>query len=158
MPPMPVLAILLSVLGLVPFIVCGLAALGPNPVTAARMLTTLIDYAALVLAFSAGIHWGFELQSPQQNKAIGRARLGIAAAALTVAWIAIVLPMVTAAWLSLVVLIAASISAVLIEQEAAKRGLVPPHYLWLRWGFTIIAVAMLVTVLTLRLLGQTIAF
>jgi hypothetical protein len=56
------------------------------------------------------------------------------------------------------VLIAASTGAVLIEQEAAKRGLVPPHYLWLRWGFTIIAVAMLVTVLTLRLLGQTIAF
>ena len=155
---MPVLAILLSILGLVPFIVCGLAALGPNPVTAERMLTTLIDYAALVLAFSAGIHWGFELQSTQQNKAVGRARLGIAAAALTVGWIASVLPIVTAAWLSLVVLIAAYIGAVLVEQEAAKRGLMPPHYLWLRWGFTIIAAAMLVTVLTLHLLGQTIVF
>jgi hypothetical protein len=155
---MPLLAILLSVLGLVPFIVCGLAALGPNPVTAARMLTTLIDYAALVLAFSAGIHWGFELQSSQQSKVLGRARLGIAAAALTVSWIATVLPMVAAAWLSLVVLIAAYIGAVLIEQEAAKRGLIPPHYLWLRWGFTIVAAAMLVTVLMLRLLGQTIAF
>jgi hypothetical protein len=44
------------------------------------------------------------------------------------------------------------------EQEAAKRGLMPPHYLWLRWGFTIVAAAMMVTVLTLRLLGQTIAF
>ena len=31
---MPLLAILLSVLGLVPFIVCGLAALGPDPATA----------------------------------------------------------------------------------------------------------------------------
>jgi hypothetical protein len=155
---MPVLAVLLSVLGLVPFIVCGLGALGPNPVTAARMLTTLIDYAALVLAFAAGIHWGFELQSPQENRIIGRARLGIAAAALTVGWIAIVLPIVTAAWLSLVVLIAAYIGSVLVEQEAAKRGLMPPYYLWLRWGFTIIAAAMLVTVLTLQLLGQTIVF
>jgi hypothetical protein len=158
MPAMPVLAILLSVLGLVPFIVCGLAALGPNPVTAARMLTTLIDYGAVVLAFSAGIHWGFELQSPQENRGVGRARLGIAVAALTVGWIATVLPMVTAAWLSLVVLIAGYIGAVLVEQEAAKRGLMPPHYLWVRWGFTVIAVAMLVTVLTLRLLGQTIVF
>ena len=155
---MPVLAILLSILGLVPFIVCGLAALGPHPVTAERMLTTLIAYAALVLAFSAGIHWGFELQSPQENRGVGRARLGIAAAALTVGWIAIALPIVTVAWLSLVVLIAAYIGAVLVEQEAAKRGLMPPHYLWLRWGFTIIAVAMLVTVLTVHLLGQTIAF
>jgi hypothetical protein len=155
---MPLLAILLSVLGLVPFIVCGLAALGPNPVTAARMLATLIDYGALVLAFSAGIHWGFELQSPQQNRDVGRARLAIAAAALTVGWIAIVLPIVAAAWLSLVVLIAGYIGAVLVEQEAAKRGLMPPHYLWLRWGFTIVAAAMLVTVLTLHLLGQTIVF
>ena len=155
---MPVLAILLSVLGLVPFIVCGLAARGPNPVTAARMLIALIDYAALVLAFAAGIHWGFELQSPQQNRVIGRARLGIAAAAMTAGWIAVMLPTVVAPWLSLVVLIAAYICAVLVEQEAAKRGLMPPHYLWLRWAFTIIAAAMLVTVLTLHLLGQTIAF
>jgi heme exporter protein D len=34
----------------------------------------------------------------------------------------------------------------------------PHRYLWLRWGFTVVAVAMLVTVTTLRLLGQTIAF
>jgi hypothetical protein len=155
---MPLLAILLSALGLVPFVVCGLAALGPNPVTAARMLTALIDYAALVLAFSAGIHWGFELPSPQQDKFVGRMRLGIAAAALVAGWIALVLPIVTAAWLSLVVLIAAYIGAVLFEQQAAKRGLLPPHYLWLRWGFTVVAIAMLVTVLTLRLLGQTIVF
>jgi hypothetical protein len=155
---MPLLAILLSALGLVPFVVCGLAALGPNLVTAAWSLTALIDYAALVLAFSAGIHWGFELQSPQQDRFIGRTRLGIAAAALVVGWIAIVLPTMTAAWLSLVVLIAGYIGAVLIEQQAAKRSLLPPHYLWLRWGFTVVAVAMLVTVMTLRLLGQTIVF
>jgi len=117
---MALLAILLSVLGLAPFVVCGLAALGSDPVTAARMLTALIGYAALVLAFSAGIHWGFELQSPQQDRAVGRTRLGLAAAALVACWIAIALPMVAAAWLSLVVLIAAYIGAVLIEQQAAK--------------------------------------
>lgn len=158
MAAMPVLAILLSVLGLVPFVVCGLAALGPHAVTAARMLSALIGYAALVLAFSAGVHWGLELQAPQQNRNLGWARLGIAAVALVVGWIAVVLPVVTVAWLALVVLIAGYVGAVLIEQEAAKRGLLPAHYLWLRWGFTIVAVAMLITVLTLRLLGQTIAF
>ena len=64
---MPLLAILLSVLGLVPFIVCGLAALGPDPATSARMLSALIGYAAVTLAFAGGIHWGFELQSRQQD-------------------------------------------------------------------------------------------
>lgn len=158
MAAMPLLAILLSVLGLIPFVVCGMAALGPNPVTAARTLTALIDYAALVLAFSAGIHWGFELQSPQQDRTVGRTRLGLAAAALIMCWVATVLPMAIAAWLSLIVLIVAYIGAVLIEQQAAKRSLLPPHYLWLRWGFTVVACAMLVTVLTLRLLGQTVVF
>jgi hypothetical protein len=65
--------------------------------------------------------------------------------------------MVAANWIALMVLIGAYIGALLIEQEGARRGLVATHYLWLRWGFTIVAVAMLITVLTLRLLGQTIS-
>ena len=55
-------------------------------------------------------------------------------------------------------LIAAFIGAMLAEQEASRRALLPPRYLWVRWGFTLVAVAMLVTVLTLRLLDQTIRF
>jgi hypothetical protein len=65
---------------------------------------------------------------------------------------------VVPSWVSLIVLIAAYIGAVLLEQEAAKRDLLPPRYLWLRWGFTLVAVAMMITVLTLRLLGRPIAF
>jgi hypothetical protein len=98
------------------------------------------------------------LQSGQQDKFVHRARLGLGILPPLVGWIALLLPLVVAPWVSLVVLIAAYIGAVLVEQEAAKRGLMPPHYLWLRWAFTIIAAAMLVTVLTLHLLGQTIAF
>jgi hypothetical protein len=155
---MPLLAILLSVLGLVPFIVCGLAALGPDPTTADRMLSALIGYAAVTLAFAGGIHWGFELQSRQPDRFVERARLGLGIVAPLVAWMALLLPLVAASWVSLIALIAAYVGAVLVEQEAAKRDLLPPRYLWLRWGFTLVAVAMMVTVLTLRLLGQTIAF
>jgi hypothetical protein len=36
--------------------------------------------------------------------------------------------------------------------------LLPPRYLLLRWIVTIVAVAMMITVLTLHLLGQTITF
>ena len=43
----PLLAILLSVISLVLFIVCGLAALGPDSDTASRMMTALIAYASL---------------------------------------------------------------------------------------------------------------
>ena len=134
---MPLLAILLSVLGLVPFIVCGLAALGPDPTTADRMLSALIGYAAVTLAFAGGIHWGFELQSRQPDRFVERARLGLgivaAAGRLDRAAAA---AGGRASWVSLIVLIAAYIGAVLVEQEAARRDLLPPRYLWLRWGFT----------------------
>lgn len=152
---MPLLAILLSILGLVPFVVCGLAALGPNSAAASQMMSALLSYAALVLAFAGGVHWGFELQSPQSDAGIGRVRLALAIAGPLVGWVAALLAM-AAAWAALIVLIVGYIGAVLLEQEAARRGLLPPRYPWLRWGFTLVAVAMLVTVLTLHLLGQTI--
>jgi hypothetical protein len=155
---MPLLAILLSVLGLIPFIVCGLAALGPDPGTASRMMSALIAYAAVTLAFAGGVHWGFELQSRQQDTFVERARLGLGVVPPLVGWIALLLPLVVASWVSLIVLIAAYIGMVLVEHEAGRRELVPPRYLWLRWGFTVVAVAMMVTVLTLHLLGQTIRF
>jgi uncharacterized protein DUF3429 len=156
---MPLIAILLSVLGLVPLVGCGLGALGPDPLTAERMLQAMIGYASLVLAFAAGIHWGFELQAPLTNRFVGRLRLGIPVVALLVAWAALLLPLIVAPLCALVLLIAAYIGAVLVEHRAASYSdAIPPRYLWLRWGFTIPATAMLATVATLRLLGQTIEF
>jgi hypothetical protein len=155
---MPWLAVLLSALGLIPFIACGLAALGPDLDMAARMLDALIGYAAVALAFVGGIHWGFELQSDQQQKVVSRTRLALGVLPLLVGWICLVLPLVAAPWVSLVILIIAYIATVLAEHQAARRNLLPPRYLWVRWGFTVVAVAMLVTVLTLRLVGLTIRF
>jgi hypothetical protein len=155
---MPLLAILLSILGLVPFVVCGLAALGADPITSERMLSALIGYGAVTLAFAGGIHWGFELQSRQQDAFLRRTRLCLGIVPPLAGWIALLLPLVVAPWVSLILLIAAYIAAVLVEQEAGKRDLLPPRYLWLRWGFTLVATAMMITVLTLRLLGQTIGF
>jgi hypothetical protein len=155
---MPWLAILLSALGLIPFIACGLAALGPDTDTAARMQEVLIGYAALTLAFIGGIQWGLELQSDRQVTSISRARIALGVLPLLVGWIALVLPLVAAPWVSLLVLIAAYVATVLVEQEAGRRDLLPARYLWVRWGFTVVAVAMLITVVTLRLLGQTIGF
>jgi hypothetical protein len=155
---MPLIAILLSILGLVPLVGCALGALGPDPTVASRMLQALIGYAALVLAFAGGIHWGLELQTPQTNRLVGRLRLAIPAIALLAAWAALLLPLVVAPASALIVLIAAYLGAILVEQRAAAYGALPQRYLWLRWGFTIPAIAMLITVFTLRLLGQTIEF
>lgn len=150
------LLVLLSVLGLVPYVLCGLAALGPHAANAAAMLTALIAWSAVVLAFAGGVHWGFVLRDTAAQPPLHRARVSLAALALIVAWLALVLPMLAPAWLALLVVIIGYIAALLAEHHAARRDLLPRHYLWLRWGFTIVATAMLVTVLTLRLLGQTI--
>jgi hypothetical protein len=75
-----------------------------------------------------------------------------------VGWLGLLLPLVAAPWVSLLLLIAAYIAQVLLEQQASKRELLPPGYLWLRWGFTLVAVAVMVTVLTLRVAGLSLRF
>jgi hypothetical protein len=160
---MPISAILLSILGLVPFIGCGLVALGPHAATADRMLAALIAWGALALAFVGGLHWGLVLRDTATTPqgASGRqshARIGMAVLPLILGWVALLLPLVAAAWLGLLLLIAAYLATLAAEHRWARTYAWPPRYLWLRWGFTIVAVAMLVTVMTLRLLGQTIVF
>ena len=151
---MPLLAILVSAVGLVPFVVCGLGALGADP--AWHMLDALVGYGAVTLAFAGGVHWGFALGPQQQvEQSVERTRLVLPVAPALLGWIAL-LALLVAWWLALALLIAGYIGTALLEQQAAQRGLTPPRYLLLRWVFTGVALAMLITVLTLRLLGQTI--
>ena len=162
---MPASAVLFSVLALAPFVGCGLAALGPDAAMADRMMTALIAWGALVLAFVGGLHWGLVLRepesgpplSPDARPAPGRhMRVSVATLPLILGWLALLLPLIAAAWLALLLLVAAYIAVLAAEHHVARRFMLPARYLWLRWGFTIVAVAMLTTVLTLRLLGQTI--
>lgn len=146
--------IALSVLGVIPFIGCGLAALGHNPEPAERMLMVLIDYAALVLTLAGGAHWGMAIHASEPTQAAQRGRLVLAVVPLLVGWVALSLP----PWMALTLLIVGYVAMMLGEREASRRGMVPTGYLWLRLGFSVVAVAMLTTVLTLRLLGQTIVF
>ena len=161
---MPISAILLSILGLAPFIGCGLAALGPHVGSAGRMLTALLAWGALVLAFTGGLHWGLVLREtgtgppavPEATNRRPHAHVAMAVLPLVLGWVALLLPLVAAAWLGLLLLIAAYVAALAAELRWARLCAWPAHYLWLRCGFTIVAVAMLITVMTLRLLGQTI--
>lgn|SRR5690348_3245184 len=151
---MPLLAILVSAAGLVPFVVCGLGALGADP--SWHMLDALVGYGAVTLAFAGGVHWGFALGARQEGEpGVERARLALPVVPALLGWIAL-LALLVAWWLALGLLIAAYIGTALLEQQAARRGLTPPRYMLLRWVFTGVALAMLITVLTLRLLGQTI--
>ena len=152
---MPALAVILSLLGLVPFVGFAFGAVGHIPETAERMLVALIDYAALILAFAGGVHWGLALVPAAVRPAV---RLGAGALPLIVAWVGLVLAQMVAPSVALAVLILGYLATVLTEHRAAQRALVPPHYVWLRWGFSVVAVVMMAMVLVLRGISQTIVF
>jgi Protein of unknown function (DUF3429) len=151
---MPAIAILLSVLGLVPFVVFAYGALGQVPEAASRMLVSLIDYAALILGFAGGVHWGLALLPSALRPTV---RFGAGAVPLVVAWVALVL-MQDHLFVALALLILGYLATVLTEHRAAQRLLVPQGYVWMRWGFSIVAVVLMVIVLVLRGIGQTIVF
>jgi hypothetical protein len=152
---MPTIVLPLSLLGLVPLIVFACGAAGHVPETAERMLAALIDYAAVILAFAGGVHWGLALL-PGALRPWPRICAGVLP--MIIAWVALVLAQLVAPVVSLAVLIVGYLATVLTEHRAAARLLVPSGYVWMRWGFSVVAVIMMAMVLILRGLGQTIVF
>ena len=155
----PFLAVLLGILGLIPFIGCGLMALSPDQVQADRMNIALLAYGAVILSFLGGIHWGLALLAPEPISARaerGRLLLGVLPA--LAGWLAVLLPFILAPWSGLLLLIVGFLAVALVEQRTDSLGMAPRGYLVLRWALTVVVVAMLITVMTLRLLGQSLNY
>ena len=151
---MPALAILLGIAGLVPFIGCGLGAMTRDG-EADRMLAALIAYGAVMLAFLGGMQWGFALPAATDARR-QRWRLVLGVLPPLVGWAALLIALVAPGWIALAVLTAGFIGTALGEHRAAAQA-VPSGYLWLRWALTVVAAAMLITVLTVRVLGVSIS-
>lgn len=147
---MPAIAIALSLLGLVPLVFFAFGAVGHIPETAERMLVSLIDYAALLLSFAGGVHWGLALAPEAVRPSV---RFGAGVLPLIVAWVGLVLAQMVSPTVALAVLILGYLAMVLTEHRAAQRLLVPSRYVWIRWGFSVVAMVMMVMVLILRGLG-----
>jgi hypothetical protein len=141
---MPVIAIALSLLGLVPLVFFAFGAVGPVPETAEHMLVSLIDYAALILSFAGGVHWGLALAPGAVRASM---RFGAGVLPLIVAWVGLVLAQMVSPTVALAVLIVGYLAMVLTEHRAAQRLLVPSRYVWIRWGFSVVAMVMMVMVL-----------
>jgi hypothetical protein len=157
---LPLVAILLGVAGLIPFIGCGIAALGLDESSSQNMLWALIAYGAVVLSFLGGVHWGFALdpRNIEQGGAPERLRLLFGVVPTLIGWVALLIPLALASWVGLGVLIAGFLGTAIVESRGVRRGLIHPSYMLLRWGLTAVVVAMLVTVMTLRILGQHVVF
>jgi hypothetical protein len=154
---MPVLAVLLAIATLVPFIGCGLAAMGRGG-DSEHMLSALIAYGAVMLAFLGGMQWGFALPAGSDLR-WQRWRLVLGVVPLLLGWLALLIALLVPGWIALAVLTAGFVGTALGERGAAKQEPpLPSGYLWLRWGLTIVAAAMMVTVLTVRVLGVSVSF
>jgi uncharacterized protein DUF3429 len=147
---MPAIAILLSLVGLVPFVVFGFGAVGHIPETAERMLVALIDYSALILAFAGGVHWGLALVPAAARPGV---RFGAGVLPLIVAWTGLVVAQMVSPSVALSVLVLGYVATVLTEHRAARRLLVPSGCVWMRWGVSAVAVVMMVMVLIRRGIG-----
>ena len=154
--PLPLLALLLGVAGLLPFLGCGLLAVRPasDPVDA-RGLLALIAYGAVILAFLGGVHWGFAL--PDASGRAERQRLSLGVVPSLVGWVALLIAIADAADAALVVLALGFVGLTIVEARAARAGLMPRSYMALRYGLSGTVVAVLLLVLVLRVAGGHIA-
>lgn len=158
---LPPVAIALGVAGLIPFIGCGLGGLALPAPDSERFLAALLAYGAVILAFLGAVHWGFVLESPAPDGMAeltrkDRLRLVLGVVPALIGWVALLMPLVLNMEAGLAVLLAGHIATAVMEGQLRRRALVPPGYMVMRWGLSLVVVAVLVTVLTLRLLGAKI--
>lgn len=135
--PLPRIARLLGLAGLVPFLgSLALAAASADEMRGAA-LWALATYGAVILSFLGAVHWGLAL-GPGRPAAV-EARLGLGVLPSLVGWVALLLPPVP----SLLLLAAGILGTAGIETLAARRGLLGAAYLRLRWRLSLAAAASL---------------
>ncbi len=153
----PTLAILLGILGLIPFVMLSLGSVSTNAARDQAAVLLLIGWGAVILSFLGGVHWGFALED--EAPPAERARLVLGVVPSLVGWVAFAIALsMTAATIGLAVLIAGYIGTVTMEWRASRRDLLPTGYIWMRLGLTVVVVALLTTVVVLRLVGAHLLF
>lgn len=131
---LPFPAIWLGLAGLLPFLLAAFGVLlGGNwwrPFSAGALLA----WGAAVLSFLGAVHWGIAIASPDAPGNRSRLTLGVVPA--LIAAFALLLPR----WLGLCMIVAGLLAVHVAEEGAARAGLVPGGYLWLRRILTLGAV------------------
>jgi hypothetical protein len=162
---LPTVALVLGVAGVLPFIGLGLAALSTgNSDEANRYLLALVAYGAVVLAFLGGVHWGFVLHPAALPEGLSAGerrdatRLGLGVLPSLIGWAAMLMPLLGVPEVGLAVLVAGYLATIVAEVHLRRRALMPSGYVAMRLVLSAVVVIVLVTVLSLRLIGATIIF
>ncbi len=152
--PLPSFAILLGLAGLLPFLFCSLGALSLSSDASTRSLLALVAYGATILAFLGGVHWGLALDgSDLPSDRVQRVRFGLGVVPSLIGWAALLVTFIGLPSTGLLVLTAGFVATTVVEAQAARRGLMPQRYMWLRWGLSIVVVVCLVSVTLIRAFG-----
>ena len=152
---LPPLAVLLTVAGLVPFLVLALNAARGDTATQ-HTAVPLLTYGAVVLSFIGAVHWGFVLEGPEEPRQKSRLLLGVLPG--LVGWGAALLGQYLHSQLGMGLMAATFIAAGVVEQRGVSLGLVPRRYMILRWVITTLVVLILVATMVLRLTGGRMLF
>jgi glutaredoxin-related protein len=148
--PIPPAALALGVAGLIPFAAGALGLWLAPAALAADILSLLVLYAALILAFVGAVHWGAALHAGRGDPATLWARLIVSVAPALLAWASFGFSARTALGLILLGFVAVYV----VDQVAERRGELPRWYLKLRTGLTAGAVGCLgASVIALTLAG-----
>jgi hypothetical protein len=158
---LPLVAIILGVAGLIPFVGCGIASVSTSDNQAVPALAALIAYSAVILSFLGGVVWGFLLAPRGMAPVPARPGRGNLAFVLGIVpsllgWAAMVVGQTAGADSALAVLIVAFIATIVTEWQWFRHDLYPPGYIWMRVGLSLVVLLTLVTVLTLHMLGAKI--
>ncbi|MGC8468710.1 MAG: DUF3429 domain-containing protein [Acetobacteraceae bacterium] len=156
------LAVALGLAGVLPFIACGLAALDAGAGLAGAGFAALLGYGAVILSFLGGVHWGLVLQEPPPGHPAGTRydgrRLLLGTLPALAGWAALLVARSVSGELGLGLLIGGFLATLAAEARGRRLGLVPAGYMWLRWILGTVVIAVLVTVLVLRLAGAHVYF
>ncbi len=150
--PLPPLAPILGIAGILPFAAFSIAAVGAAPDSALTATRGLVGYGAVILAFLGGVHWGFTLDEPELARYV-RVRLTLGVVPSLIGWAAILASLVSEPALGLAILVAGFIATIVIEWRGHRLGLVPGGYMLMRWGISVVVIALLVAVLVVRVIG-----
>ena len=130
----PKLAMLLGYAGLVPFVTGALGIWVTPEGWRVVVLTALLDYSAVILAFMGAIHWGLAMRAETGGPA--QVQLGLSVVPPLLGWLAISNGLSTN--LALPLCLFAFAGLYVADLRAVKLGLAPQWYPSLRRPLTLI--------------------
>jgi hypothetical protein len=149
-------ATLLGIAGLIPFILCLVVVL-LRPLNAVPATAIMIAYGAVILSFVGAVHWGFALEpgGVVVNDRLNHQRLSFGVIPGLIGFLALIfLMLIPSPALALATLIVGFFLTIVGETIGRGRNLVAPNYLTMRWGVSIVVLAILLVNFVVIVIGM----